>query len=262
MGDITNVILFLLNELKNEKSICGHKYTSLFEIEIKRVEDRKDEQNILKHQISVLNLSNVTRVDISKYHEKDIILPVLKDVEKNHKQWIDLNMKLLSQYRFIPNEIHPIKSITEAIISFLYPSTNQVDFFYENLMDDSSQYINLDDIDYCLQTVLSFPKYLFIKINSESQSNDPEFIIDEKISFLKTDKNLIEYEIIGIVFFSGHHFYSLHRCWNSREPIWILYNDPKEPILFNGFFQEALLYFNLSIYNTCVLIYQDMQNIY
>ena len=82
MGDITNVILFLLNELKNEKSICGHKYTSLFEIEIKRVEDRKDEQNILKHQISVLNLSNVTRVDISKYHEKDIILPVLKDVEK------------------------------------------------------------------------------------------------------------------------------------------------------------------------------------
>ncbi|KAK8882218.1 hypothetical protein M9Y10_044859 [Tritrichomonas musculus] len=124
---------------------------------------------------------------------------------------------------------------------------------------DHGFFIALNEMEFCLQTILNFPQYLFIKISNNSPQIDHNFIVEEKIVFTKEDKTLIEYEIIAIIFNSSNHFYSLHRGWNIHSgPIWILYNDPEDPISYDGFLKDSIIHFNLMISHAKVFIYKVM----
>lgn len=211
----------------------------------------------------MLYLSDEISIDLNLL-EKDIYLPEIKnkEKEKNLRKWTSLNLHAISPSKFIPNDIRSIESISQSIYAIIYAITPQMTRFYaciENKQDEQDFIIKSDYVQYCIQTIINFPQYLLIRISHTSQSKKENYMIEEKLSFIKTDTNRVEYELINVTFCSNQHFYSLHRCWNSKDgPAWILYNDPEPPILFNGFLDETLINFRLDICKAVVLAYNKM----
>ena len=135
-----------------------------------------------------------------------------------------------------------------------------MDFFttlYKEEVDSGNhpELIVSDNINYCIQTFNSFPAFLIIKINY-IQSRTDNLKIDQKLIFQKLNSARIEYELIGLIYFSINHYFSLFVSHNNgKGSKWILYNDTIVPQLFEGLFEDAIIHFNLGHIDPCIVLY-------
>lgn len=259
MGDISDAIEAILSQFHFETPSTKKNYTSAFEIDFEYINyDNSEITQIYSNSLIIYNIEDQYSMPCSCV-ENVIIIPEIKSFAKkyNNTKWINYNLQYNeSTQSYVPFNTREMKSLSESIQASFYPKTNQV-YSYKKAVDSGNhpELIVSDNINYCIQTFNSFPAFLIIKINY-IQSRTDNLKIDQKLIFQKLNSARIEYELIGLIYFSINHYFSLFVSHNNgKGSKWILYNDTIVPQFFEGLFEDAIIYFNLGHIDPCIVLY-------
>lgn len=257
--DSTDIIELILGEFKKEKPSIKNEYSSTFNNIVKSIEyDCNGNNNTAAIESPIYYLCDQSP-KINMKESEFIKIPDLKACNKtdNFKTWIYYNLQSVGPSEYVPLQMCETSNLFNAIQASFYPESSTISHFkYKKDNGLNPNLIKYNEINFSLQALVSYPRYLFFKINYIGQRQG-QFLINEKLAFVGKNESYAEYSVIAITFFKANHFYSLIRYKNANKgPLWALYNDPEIPSLYEGLYKDAMNYFGLNNSKPSIVLFE------